>query len=163
MYLFTDGSSKKHKDGSKKFYGGSAFILTDDDFNILNKGATTSKDTTNNRMELTAFAYGMIKSKQFISRDTNVLVVSDSKHLVDGASIWLYNWIRNDWNKSDGKPASNIDIWKIILKILRAHDVLSFKWVKAHTNKTDTYSKFNDMVDKMAKDAMLVSYNEDNL
>ena len=35
------------------------------------------------------------------------------------------------WNKSDGKPVKNIDLWKELLEAMQQHEVV-FHWVKGH-------------------------------
>lgn len=158
-YLFTDGSSKKHLNESKKFYGGAAYVLTNDDFKVLRSSATNSKDTTNNKMELTAFIYGIIDNKDIFKENDNITIVSDSKYLVDGATRWMYNWIDSNWTKANGKTVSNLELWKLIHKIVSKYSI-EFIWIKAHTKSIDMYSKMNAIVDEMAGYAMRRVYNK---
>ncbi|WP_294736686.1 ribonuclease HI [uncultured Flavobacterium sp.] len=82
--------------------------------------------TTNNRMELLAAIVGLEKLK---SPNTSVLVVSDSKYVVDAiVKGWVFNW-----EKKGYKDKKNPDLWKRFLKIYRQHKV-DFKWVKGHNN-----------------------------
>lgn len=82
--------------------------------------------TTNNRMELLAVVVGLEKLKK---PDTEVLVVSDSKYVVDAVTKgWVFNW-----EKKGFKGKKNPDLWQRFLKIYRKHTV-NFKWVKGHNN-----------------------------
>lgn len=36
-----------------------------------------------------------------------LLVITDSKYLVDGISKWIWRWKRNDWTATSGAPVSN--------------------------------------------------------
>lgn len=82
--------------------------------------------TTNNRMELLAVIVGLEKLK---TAGTKVLVVSDSKYVVDSVSKgWVFGW-----EKKAYKDKKNSDLWKRFLIIYRQHKV-DFKWIKGHNN-----------------------------
>ncbi|MDI9309810.1 MAG: ribonuclease HI [Limnohabitans sp.] len=82
--------------------------------------------TTNNRMELLAVIVGLEKLK---NENTRVLVVSDSKYVVDAVEKkWVFGW-----EKISFKGKKNPDLWMRFLKIYRKHQV-DFKWIKGHNN-----------------------------
>ena len=82
--------------------------------------------TTNNRMELLAVIVGLEKLK---TPGTSVLVVSDSKYVVDSVvKRWVFGWEKKGYV---GKK--NPDLWKRFLVIYRQHKV-DFKWIKGHNN-----------------------------
>lgn len=82
--------------------------------------------TTNNRMELLAVIVGLEKLK---APKTNVLVVSDSKYVVDSVEKgWVFSW-----EKKYFKDKKNPDLWMRFLKIYRQHHV-KFMWIKGHNN-----------------------------
>lgn len=82
--------------------------------------------TTNNRMELLAVIVGLEKLK---NPNTKVLVVSDSKYVVDAVEKrWVFGW-----EKIGFKAKKNPDLWLRFLKIYRKHQV-DFKWIKGHNN-----------------------------
>ncbi len=82
--------------------------------------------STNNRMELLAVIVGLEKLK---NAKTKVLVVSDSKYVVDAVEKrWVFQW-----EKINFKNKKNPDLWLRFLKIYRKHQV-DFKWVKGHNN-----------------------------
>lgn len=82
--------------------------------------------TTNNRMELLAVIVGLEKLK---NPQTKVLVVSDSKYVVDSV---LKKWVFG-WEKKKFVDRKNADLWKRLLVVYRKHAV-DFKWIKGHNN-----------------------------
>jgi len=86
------------------------------------------KETTNNRMELTA----VIKALSALKEPCNVRLTTDSKYVCDAVNQrWVYSWRANGWRKADKKPALNVDLWEELLPLLETHEV-EFLWVKGH-------------------------------
>jgi len=82
--------------------------------------------STNNRMELLAVIVGLEKLKKL---KTKVLVVSDSKYVVDAVEKrWVFQW-----EKIGFKAKKNPDLWIRFLKSYRQHQV-NFQWVKGHNS-----------------------------
>ena len=84
------------------------------------------RHTTNNRMELIAVIVGLEKLK---TESTKVLVVSDSKYVVDSV---LKKWVFG-WEKKGFIGKKNPDLWKRFLIVYRKHQV-DFKWIKGQNN-----------------------------
>ena len=57
---------------------------------------------------------------------------------------WVYNWKKNNWIKSDKKPALNVDLWERLLPLLEKHKV-TFNWVKGHAGHPE-----NERCDRLA-------------
>ena len=86
------------------------------------------RDTTNNRMELTA----VIKALQALKEPCTVELYSDSKYVIDALQKgWAAGWKKRGWIKSDKKPALNPDLWDTLLTLVERHDV-HYHWVKGH-------------------------------
>ena len=84
------------------------------------------RKSTNNRMELLAVIVGLEKLKNL---KTKVLVVSDSKYVVDAVEKrWVFQW-----EKKNFAGKKNPDLWMRFLKAYRNHKV-DFQWVKGHNN-----------------------------
>ncbi|MGI6279025.1 MAG: ribonuclease HI [Acutalibacteraceae bacterium] len=99
------------------------------------------KNTTNNRMELTAAIKGLAALKE----PCNVRLVTDSKYLADGIlKGWAASWRKNGWLKADKKPALNADLWERLLELLSIHNV-TIEWVKGHAGHPE-----NERCDKLA-------------
>ncbi len=95
------------------------------------------RHTTNNRMELLAVIVGLEKLK---TENTKVLVVSDSKYVVDSViKKWVFGWEKKGYV---GKK--NPDLWKRFLIVFRKHQV-DFKWIKGHNNHPQ-----NELCDELA-------------
>lgn len=104
-----------------------------------------NKETTNNRMELTA----VIEALKALKRPCNVTLYSDSKYVIDSINKdWVYKWEANNWIKSDRKPALNTDLWKELLALLKVHRV-KFVWVKGHNG-----NEYNERCDELAVKAI---------
>ena len=99
------------------------------------------KDTTNNRMELTAVIKGLAALKE----PCNVRLVTDSKYVADGIDKgWAKSWQKNGWIKSDKKKALNSDLWGELLRLCDMHDV-KITWVKGHAGHPE-----NERCDRLA-------------
>ena len=101
------------------------------------------KNTTNNRMELTAAIMGLSALKE----KCKVRLVTDSKYVADGITKgWAASWQKNGWKKADKKPALNPDLWEKLLELVGFHEV-TFDWVKGHAGHPE-----NERCDKLAVD-----------
>ena len=99
------------------------------------------RETTNNRMELTA----AIKSLACLKEACDVTLYSDSKYLVDAITKgWVYSWKAKGWKKADKSPALNVDLWEELLVLLDRHNV-TFVWVKGHDGH-----EYNERCDTLA-------------
>lgn len=99
------------------------------------------KETTNNRMELTA----VIMALSALKEPCNVNLTTDSKYVCDAINKgWVYSWKSKGWKKADKKPALNVDLWQQLLELLKIHNV-EFNWVKGHNGH-----KYNERCDELA-------------
>ena len=116
------------------------------------------RHTTNNRMELLAVIVGLEKLK---NPNTKVLVVSDSKYVVDSVEKkWVFGWEKKNFT---GKK--NPDLWMRFLKIYRKHQV-DFKWIKGHNNhpqneRCDELAVMASTQEKLSVDAFYENNQED--
>jgi ribonuclease HI len=99
----------------------------------------SEKETTNNRMELTA----AIKALEAIKRDVPIIIYTDSKYVLEGITKWIFGWKKKNWKK-----VKNIDLWQQ-LDVLNQKFSVDWKWVKGHSGNTG-----NDMADALANQAM---------
>nr|WP_319487865.1 ribonuclease HI [uncultured Caproiciproducens sp.] len=98
-------------------------------------------DTTNNRMELS----GVIEALRLLKEPCEVLLFSDSKYVCDAITKgWAKGWQKNNWRKSDKKPALNVDLWEALLALLDKHSV-TVQWVKGHAGHPE-----NERCDRLA-------------
>ena len=98
------------------------------------------KNTTNNRMELTA----AIKSFQHLNQPCEVDFYSDSKYTIQGMSEWIKGWQKKNWVNAKREPIKNKDLWLELLDATKLHKI-KWNWVKGHS--TDA---LNIRVDELA-------------
>ena len=99
------------------------------------------KETTNNRMELSAVIFSLRALKEPCAVD----LFTDSKYVFDAVDKgWVFQWRSNGWRKADKKPALNVDLWEALLPLLEQHAV-SWHWVKGHAE-----NEKNNRCDRLA-------------
>jgi len=98
------------------------------------------KETTNNRMELTAAAEAL----EALNRPCHVTLHTDSEYLRNGITRWHTGWVRRNWRNAAGDPVKNLDLWQRILAAEKQHKV-EWLWVRGHSGNAD-----NERVDQMA-------------
>lgn len=121
VIIYTDGACRgnpgpggwgvilKYKGKAKELYGG-------------------EKDTTNNRMELTA----AIQALETLTRPCAVQLNSDSSYVLKGITEWMPNWKKRGWKTANNKPVKNEDLWRRLDAAITRHDIV-WKWVKGHS------------------------------
>lgn len=120
--LYTDGACSGNPGP-----GGWAYILKHPASGKVVEHAGGQRDTTNNRMELTAVIEGL----RAIKKPSKVDVYSDSKYVLGGLSEWLDQWKERGWRTAAKKPVKNIELWKLLDELRGVHQ-LSFHWVRGH-------------------------------
>lgn len=132
--IYTDGACR----GNPGKGGWGAVLIYGENKKELCGG---EKETTNNRMELTA----AIEALAILKEPCKVTMTSDSQYLINGITKgWALSWKNNGWKKSDRSPALNVDLWEKLLDLLEIHDV-EFIWVKGHAGH-----KYNERCDELA-------------
>jgi ribonuclease HI len=121
VHIYTDGAAKGNPGP-----GGYGVVMELAGTNYKKEFYEGFRLTTNNRMELLAVIVGLEKLKK---PNTRVLVVSDSKYVVDSVEK---KWVLG-WEKKNFENRKNADLWMRFLKIYRKHQV-DFKWIKGHNN-----------------------------
>lgn len=86
------------------------------------------RDTTNNRMELSAAIEGLAA----LSESCAVRLVTDSTYVMKGITEWLPNWKRRGWKTSAKKPVANADLWQL-LEVQNQRHTVTWEWVKGHS------------------------------
>ena len=86
------------------------------------------QDTTNNRMELMAAIQGL----DFLTRDCQVKLYTDSKYVMQGITEWIHNWKKKGWKTAARKPVKNADLWQLLDKARDRHEI-EWIWVKGHS------------------------------
>lgn len=86
------------------------------------------KDTTNNRMELSA----VIEALKALREPCAVTLYSDSQYVCNALKLgWAKKWRANGWMRNKKEPALNPELWEELLKLCDIH-TLEVVWVKGH-------------------------------
>jgi ribonuclease HI len=107
--------------------------------------------STNNRMEL----QGCIELLERLMSLTNksqyspIMIMTDSKYVVDGMTSWVDGWKRRGWKKADGKEPENIDLWKQLDLLKSDSPEFRLYWVKGHVGHPQ-----NERCDQLANIAI---------
>jgi len=136
--------------------GGWAFVAIENGGEEARKGAV--RETTNNRMELTAVieALEYVRGRSGMERESRVQIVTDSEYVRRGISEWIHKWIRNGWQTTDRKPVKNKDLW-MRLNALQEPLSVEWGWVKGHSGNT-----YNELCDSLVQEAIRSLPAQDN-
>jgi ribonuclease HI len=123
--------------------GGWAYVILSDGKEIRRSGG--EKQTTNNRMELTA----VINALADIGGSADgIEVYTDSQYVQKGISQWIIGWKKNGWKTAAKKPVKNQDLWQKLDQLSAALPI-KWNWVEGHAG--DTY---NEICDQMVRKEM---------
>lgn len=136
--IYTDGACSGNPGP-----GGYGVILMYEDFKKEISGY--DKETTNNKMEITA----VLKGLELLKYPCNVEIYSDSAYVVNAIEKgWLFNWKKNNWKKKGGEVVKNIELWEQMLKYMDNHKIKFIK-VKGHSDNI-----YNNRCDELAVNAI---------
>lgn len=81
-------------------------------------------ETTNNRMELTA----AIESLLLLPPGGSAQIFTTSDYLFQGVTQWIHGWRKRNWQKKEGQPVANADLWQALDQLLPNYTV---RWINA--------------------------------
>ena len=142
MIIYTDGSSHPNPGP-----GGFGVVVLDNNENLVYTYSKQCADTTNNREELKAILYSLLKHGVKINDwNTDVpIVYSDSNYCIQTLNDWMFKWQRNGWIKSDKKVPENLDIIQAFYNLYEIGYRIDLRKVKGHSGQ-----KWNEMADGLA-------------
>jgi len=132
--VFTDGSCDPNPGP-----GGWGFVWVEDG-KILAEKHGHERDTTNNRMELTA----LIEALETLPADGEFTVYSDSQLCVKTITEWAAGWEKRGWKRKTG-PIKNLDLVKRLYALSLAKPGVKLEWIRAHDG-----SLWNEYADALA-------------
>lgn len=142
LYAYTDGACS----GNPGPGGWGVLMLAKDGAAVVKERTLNGGEamTTNNRMELMA----AISALETLTRDTTIIVVTDSAYVKNGVTSWIHGWKRNGWKTADRKPVKNADLWERLDAAQQRHTV-EWRWIKGHAGHAE-----NERADELAREGM---------
>ena len=138
VHLFTDGGCSGNPGP-----GGWAYLLQHPATGKQIERSGGERETTNNRMELTALIEGLSALK----KPSCVQLFTDSVYVGKGISEWMTKWKANGWRRKEGKrmvAVKNEDLWRRLDELLQTHEV-RYTRVVGHSGHPE-----NERVDQLA-------------
>ena len=135
--IFTDGACSGNPGP-----GGWGVLLRYNKHEKRMKGG--ARETTNNRMELTA----AIKAIQAVKQSCTIELTTDSEYVRKGITEWMYKWKQNNWKNSSKKTIKNLDLWQQLDQEVQNHKI-NWHWVKGHSGHRE-----NEIVDELAREGI---------
>jgi ribonuclease HI len=136
LKIYTDGSCLGNPGP-----GGWAFVATDGKNTAERSGG--EKDTTNNKMELTA----VIRALSAARKHAEVEIHTDSQYVKNGMQAWIKNWKKNGWKTADKKTVKNQELWQELDELAQKIKI-HWHWVRGHSGH-----EMNERVDELARTA----------
>lgn len=139
--IYTDGSCSTNTGK-----GGWGLVIVKDD-RIVGEQCGSAADTTNNKMELTAFLRGMQLMEENDNSEDVYYFYTDSSYIANCfKDRWYQKWQANGWRTSNRMPVKNRELWEAILRIHRTsiHKII-ICWTKGHAD-----DEFNNRADVLA-------------
>ncbi len=137
VYIYTDGACK----GNPGPGGWGAVLKYGESVKEI-KGST--KDTTNNIMELTA----VIEALKTLTRSCEIIITTDSNYVKDGITEWIHQWKIKGWKTASKKPVKNKELWQALEEETDRHEI-KWEWVKGHSGHPE-----NERADELANIAV---------
>lgn len=137
--IYTDGGCS----GNPGPGGWGVVVLYNGEARQLSGG---EKNTTNNRMELTAAinALSIVKNTPEF-KNFQITLNIDSQYVKNGITVWIKNWKLKGWKTADKKPVKNQDLW-ILLDELNSSLNVNWNWVKGHAG-----IQYNEICDQLCQ------------
>ncbi len=136
--LFADGACSGNPGP-----GGWAYILRHAATGKEKTASGAERETTNNRMEMTAVLRGL----EALTRSASVELVTDSTYVGKGISEWMAKWKANGWRRRENgrwAEVKNEDLWRRLDELLARHRI-RFTHVRGHAGHPE-----NERCDAMA-------------
>lgn len=143
MNIYTDGATSFN--GTEKAIGGWAYVIIDEEDQIITGDYGNIIGTTNNICEMTAIINGCMAASKMEGIHT---VYSDSSYCINCyEQKWYRRWQENGWINSSSKPVANKALWEQLIPFFESEKFI-FKKIKGHST-----NKWNNYVDKKAVEA----------
>ena len=150
MTIYVDGSAKPTPGK-----GGFSVIVMNENNQVETCYAHYEDETTNNRQELKAILYALIRWGKKLSelnwQDSIPVVYSDSSYSINTFNNWMFSWKNNGWKKSDNQTPENIDLIKEYYNLYEQGYRIDLRKIKGHAGHVG-----NELADKLATREMTI-------
>jgi ribonuclease HI len=137
IIIYTDGSSL----GNPGRSGWGAVILVPDQNNSKLKVESEKckvvelggfeRESTNNRMELMAAISALKLIRERKIQATKMKIHTDSAYVLNGITLWVYGWLKNNWRTAAKEPVLNKDLWEELFKLdFNLKKEMEIEWIK---------------------------------
>jgi ribonuclease HI len=114
LHVYTDGACKGNPGK-----GGYAYTAYDEKGEVWVKSSGTDRETTNNKMELTA-AIEAIRMIDKLYKNCSIRIYSDSAYLVNCFNDnWIEKWKENGWKTHKKEDVLNRELWEILDELVK--------------------------------------------
>ena len=144
--VYTDGSTRGN--GKQNSYGGWGFVVVNEDQIPIFYSSGNERNTTNNRMELTAVFEGCLQTVKDAAVGHDIIIYTDSAYIANCyKQKWYRNWETNNWVTSNKTPVKNKELWEKLIPYFESPRYTIEK-VRGHAD-----NEFNNMADMLATSA----------
>jgi ribonuclease HI len=128
IIIYTDGSSLGNPGP-----GGYGCVLVFQGTEEVFELGGYAKETTNNKMELTAIktVLEFLMHKK-VSPTTPIVIHTDSSYAINGITKWTAGWQRKGWVTMQKTSVLNVELWKPIAELKKLFPKISFVHVRGH-------------------------------
>jgi ribonuclease HI len=110
---------------------------------------------TNQTAELNAIYGGLERLKTLTPASERVVrICTDSEYSINCHTKWVVGWRKKTWKTAEGKDVVHRVVIEKIIDSLKDFGGHQFVHVKAHTGAADDDSRWNDVVDRLARKAV---------
>ena len=125
IIIYTDGSSLGNPGP-----GGWGSVLLFPDNKVVELGGR-EKESTNNRMEMMASIMALKEVEKRKIKARVIKIHTDSAYLLNGITMWIHGWVKNNWKTKAGEDVLNKDLWEILYKVeANLKNKYEIEWVK---------------------------------
>lgn len=132
LALYTDGACRGNPGP-----GAWAAVAQKADGEMIFQSAGHEALTTNNKMEIQAVIGALQQLEDYFlshpfAQFSPIILLTDSKYVVDGVNQWTTGWKARGWRKADGKSPENLELWQSLDQHVARFPGLKVSWVKGH-------------------------------
>lgn len=132
--VFTDGSADPNPGPGG---WGAVYVVGNE---IVAESDGHERQTTNNRMELSALKAGAA----LVPEGTPAIIHSDSQLCVNTINEWAAGWEKRGWKRKDGE-IRNLALVQEVYALFKSRPELTLRWIAAHSG-----NRWNEYADSLA-------------